>query len=62
MAATTDKLLTTREVADRLRLSRDSIYRMVEAGRLTGTRLTPNGPLRFAERDVAELLTRGRTR
>lgn len=48
------KLLTVPEVAERLRLSRWSVYRMIEAGVLPAVRVSaaPNGPLRVSEQEL----------
>lgn len=50
-----DKLLTLKEVAERLRVGRSTLYRWVREGRLKPHRL-PGGRMRFYEEDVERLL------
>jgi excisionase family DNA binding protein len=49
------RLLTTREVAERLALSPETILRRVRAGEIPAIRIATNA-LRFREEDVAEFL------
>lgn len=57
-SARTGALLTVEEVGERLRLSRTSIYRLVERRQLPFYRLP--GSLRFSEEDVALFLAERR--
>jgi excisionase family DNA binding protein len=43
---TTRDLLTVAEVADELRLTRESVYRRIQAGEIAAVRLGVHGPLR----------------
>ena len=49
------RLLTVREVADRLRVEPESVRRWVKEGKLTVAGRTPGGQLRFNEEDVNAL-------
>ena len=49
------RLLTTREVADRLRVDATSVRRWVKTGQLKVAATTPGGQFRFSEEDVAAL-------
>ena len=51
-------LLTPAEAADMLRLSKASIYRLVETRALPFYRVS--GSLRFAQKDLEAYITRGR--
>jgi excisionase family DNA binding protein len=53
-------LLTTEEVARRLRVSTRTVYRLTASGRLAPVRLSESGPLRFSADDVDELIERSR--
>ncbi len=55
-AAPPVRLLTTREVADELRLSIDSVYRLIHTGRLQAFRIGEHGPLRVPQDSLAVLL------
>jgi excisionase family DNA binding protein len=56
-AAETDRLLTVPEVADRLRLSQETIRRMLRNDRLQGFRLgADNAGWRISERDLAAFI------
>lgn len=46
-ASVTDRLLTTRETAELLRVSPETTLRYWRAGKLDGFRLGGNGPLQF---------------
>lgn len=56
----TDRLLTTRQVADYLGFSPETVLRRYRAGELVGIRLASN-VLRFRESAVEEFLLRGET-
>jgi len=45
-----ERILTIPEVAERLRLSRDTVYRKVAGGQLPALQLGQGGPLRVSER------------
>ena len=51
-------LLTPREAADMLRLSKASIYRLVEKREIPFHRVS--GSLRFSQKDLEEYVSRGR--
>ena len=55
----TEQLLTSRELARRLNMSTDSIYRLVASGKLVAIRLHEHGPLRFRAEDVEAMLSNG---
>ncbi len=56
-ATATDRLLTVREAAAALRLSPDSVYRLIQQGRLRAFRVGGgNGPLRIEPAAIDELL------
>jgi excisionase family DNA binding protein len=56
------RLLSVAEVADRLGLTRGSVYRKVAAGELPATRLGDGlAPLRVSEQDLADWLDAHRT-
>lgn len=48
----TRPLLTAREVAARLHVSTDTVYRLAAAGKLASVRLSEDGPIRFDPADV----------
>jgi excisionase family DNA binding protein len=50
------ELLTVAEVADRLRLTRLSVYRRIEAGVLPALRIGERGPIRVRLEAVEALL------
>lgn len=52
---TSDELLTTAEVAERLRVSQVTVARWVKKGQLDAVRL-PGGTLRFKESDIASIV------
>jgi excisionase family DNA binding protein len=54
-----EPLLTAREAAARLRVSRWTIYREARVGRLTHSRL-PGGALRFTQADIDAYVAAGR--
>jgi excisionase family DNA binding protein len=61
MASTLERaqrLLTVAEVAERLRLSRWSVYRLIESGRVPAIRLGSGvmSPIRVSETELAEWL------
>ena len=56
---THEPLLTTAEVARQLRVSRATVYRLIQSGRLRASRVSPR-TTRVHREDVAELLRRGR--
>ena len=60
-APTFTPLLTTGDVARRLNVSKASVFRIVAAGRLRPTRLTPNGPYRFEPAELERFVAAGRT-
>jgi excisionase family DNA binding protein len=51
------ELLTPDEVSRRLRVSRQTIYRAIESGRLEAYRLGESGSLRVPERALEQFLT-----
>lgn len=51
-------LQKTRQVADRLGVSDDSVRRLVASGDLRAIRLTPNGQFLFEPEQVEQLLER----
>jgi len=53
---TTPQLLTTAEVADLLRLSRDSVQKLVAEGVLHPIRLTAKGNFRFRRDEIDALI------
>lgn len=55
-ATETDRLLTVREAAGELRLTPDSVYRLIQQGRLRALRVGDNGPLRIEPAAIDELL------
>jgi len=56
------RLMTTREVSEVLGCSSRSIFRLVDAGRLTPVRLSgsPRGRLRFESQEVSRLVEQSR--
>lgn len=52
---TSDELLTTAEVAERLRVSQVTVARWAKKGQLDAVRL-PGGTLRFKESDIAAIV------
>ncbi len=56
-AVTTPQLLTVQEVADAMRVSNMTVYRLIKAGELVATRVGRN--YRIFESDVAAYLARG---
>ena len=57
-----NKLLTVRQVADWLSISKSSVYQMVEAGKLPVIRLgLAKGSIRFEQGDIVEFLADSRT-
>jgi excisionase family DNA binding protein len=56
-AAKSPHLLTVKEAADAIRVSKDSIYRRIESGELPARRIGRHGPLRI-ERDELDRLLR----
>lgn len=54
---TTPQLLTVQEVADAMRVSNMTVYRLIKAGDLVATRVGRS--YRIFERDVANYLARG---
>ena len=59
-AANAEALLRTNEVARRLSVSVETVYRLAQSGRLSAIRLKPTGPLRFRHEDVEALIEQGR--
>ena len=59
-ALNADRLLSVREVAQRLNVSVNTVRRYVQAGHLPAVRLTPTAQLRFKRRDVDALIENGR--
>jgi len=57
MCVEMNRLLTLKEVAERLRLSPQTIYRWVRTGKIEPIKL-PNRQLRFRESEVETLLER----
>jgi excisionase family DNA binding protein len=57
-ARPTERLLTINDVADRLAISRDTVYRLVRSGALTPLRVGER--LRFRVGDLEDYLERGR--
>jgi len=57
----TAKLLRVDEVADRLRLSRQSVYRKIERHDIPALRLGERASLRIAEDELEAWLARNRT-
>lgn len=55
-----ERLLTAREVAERLGLTTDTVLRWTRAGKLPGIRL-PSGQLRYWEGELDEWIERQRT-
>jgi excisionase family DNA binding protein len=51
-----ERLLTVKQVAERLGLSTSSIYRLIDAGELNKVR--KGGAARFTDSDVEDLITR----
>ena len=51
---TIEKLYTTDEVCEMLKVSRNTVQRMIEKGHLKETRI--DGILRFKESDIKELI------
>lgn len=49
-------MLTVNEVAERLRLTPNTIYRWLEAGRIPGALKLPNDQWRIPESEVEKLL------
>ena len=56
----TPKLLRVQEVAERLRLSRQSVYRKIENDELPALRLGNGGAVRVREDELEEWLERSR--
>lgn len=54
----TDALLRTAEVSARLKVSRDTVLKLVEEGRLRATRIGPK-TIRIFESSVTELIKTG---
>ena len=54
-----DRLLTSREFAQRCGVVPETVRRWVRAGRVSPAGATPGGQLRFAEAQVDEALGRG---
>jgi excisionase family DNA binding protein len=50
--------LTTREVCDRLKMSRQALYAAVKAGTVPVHRIRPGGRLRFIESEILEATRR----
>jgi excisionase family DNA binding protein len=57
---TEDRLLTVNEVAELMRVSNMTIYRLIKAGEINATRVGRSYRLR--QRDVDEYLTKGTAR
>lgn len=55
-ATATDRFLTVREAAAELRLTPDSVYRLIQQGRLRAFRVGDSGPLRIEPAAIEELL------
>jgi excisionase family DNA binding protein len=53
-----DRLLSVREVAGRLALSENSIYRLIANGRLVGVRPTGTTAIRVRSSDLEEFIIR----
>lgn len=51
-----DRFLTVREAAAELRLTTDSVYRLIQQGRLRAFRVGATGPLRIEPAAIDELL------
>jgi excisionase family DNA binding protein len=51
-----DRLLVTREVADRLQVGTWTVLRLARDGHLPFIRYSPRAPLRYCETDVERLL------
>jgi len=58
MSAASAEPLRTREVAEALGVSTQTVRRFADAGVLPAIRLTPRSPRRFREEDVRRLLER----
>jgi excisionase family DNA binding protein len=54
---TSSPLLTTREVADMLRLSRSRVQELVTEDALRPVRVTPTSHLRFGKDEIEALIT-----
>jgi excisionase family DNA binding protein len=50
------KKLLTSEVAEALRVSKDTVRNWVHEGRLRAARMTPRGPMLFDQQDVQDAL------
>lgn len=50
------RLLTAREVAAELRVTPDTVYRLIQSGRLKAVRIGERGPVRVPESALADLL------
>jgi excisionase family DNA binding protein len=59
-AADPQPLLRANEVARRLNVCVETVYRLSAAGRLPAIRLKPTGPLRFEPAAVEALIENGR--
>jgi excisionase family DNA binding protein len=57
---TTLPLLTVGDVGKLLRVSRATVHRLVERGRLEPVQFAPGGHLRFRREDVDELVEQSR--
>jgi len=55
-ATATDRFLTVQEAATTLRLTPDTIYRLIHSGRLKAVRVGERGPVRVPESALAALL------
>lgn len=60
MDATVRPLLTAAEATERLRISRDSLRRLVATGALPAVRLSGGRLVRFRPEDVEDLIERSR--
>lgn len=57
----TPRLLTPTEVAERLRVGRATVYRLIQAGEIPAVRLNARqGPLRVAEDELGDWLAERR--
>lgn len=54
------KKLSTRQVAEALQTSRDTVVRLIESGDLPCERLTPTSPRRILEKDLVEYARRNK--
>lgn len=50
------RLLTVEDVADRIGYSKDSVWRLIRAGRLKARRVAEGSPWRVSEGDLEEFI------